>query len=345
MRRFKIGIFGINSSSGVSFTKRKWEAKINEILKTVKLIDSSKGFDFILPISSWVNFGGPSNAHSKSFETFSFASIILSLTKKIKVYSTVHIPFLHPVYAARMSSTINSFYDSRHGLNIVCGWSKKTFNIFDTQNKDNNKLLKSRYEYASEWTKIYKKSIYDKKFSYKGKFFNIKDCDTKPKIDKNKHEIISAAYSNDGKNFALKNCDILFTFFSNIKKSKTDIALIKQKHKKIKIYTTVHVVCRSTRQEANKFLKEYSIKYGDFVAARNFVNQMPNPYLRQANLKRLNMFTASLGSYVVIGNPKDVASQIKRIKKCGFDGVAISFVDYYRESKFFIENILKKNLI
>ena len=76
---------------------------------------SSKKFDFILPISSWVNFGGISCAHSRSFETFSFASIFLPQTKKIKIYSTVHIPFLHPVYAARLSSTINSFLNQDMG--------------------------------------------------------------------------------------------------------------------------------------------------------------------------------------------------------------------------------------
>lgn len=343
MTSFKLGIFGLNSSSGVSFTKKKWAANSDQITKTIKFLDKSNKFDFILPISSWVNFGGSSKAHSKSYETFSFASIFLPQTKKIKIYSTVHVPFLHPIYAARLSSTINSFFKSRHGINIVCGWSRKTFQIFDSIKKKN--LLNKRYKYASEWLKVYKNALIRDKFSFKGKFFNIKGCELLPKTGKKDHKIISAAYSHEGQNFAYKNCDILFTFFSNFKKSKNEILSIKKKNKKIKIYTTIHVVCKKTNLEAEKYFKHYSIKHGDFIAAKNFVNQMPNLYLRQANLKRLDLFTASLGSFVVIGDPKKVASQIKKIKNCGFDGVAISFVDYYKESKFFVNYVLKKNLL
>ena len=344
MSSFKIGIFGLNSNSGVSFTKKNWKAKTKEITKTIKLIDESKKFDFILPISSWVNFGGISCAHSRSFETFSFASIFLPQTKKIKIYSTVHIPFLHPVYAARLSSTINSFFKSRHGINVVCGWSQKTFEIFNSKEINSN-LKNKRYKYAAEWLKIYKKSLFGKKFSFNGNFFNIKNCETLPKIEKKNHEIISAAYSDDGRKFSYKNCDILFTFFSNFEKSSNEIASIKKKNKKIKIYTTIHVVCKKTNKEAEDYLKYFSIKHGDFTAAKNFVNQMPNPYLRQANLKRLNLFTSSLGSFVVVGDPKRVSEQINKIKDCGFDGIAISFVDYYKETKYFIKNIIKKKLI
>ena len=35
----KIGIFGINSSSGVSFSKKKWKAKFKDILSTVIYAD------------------------------------------------------------------------------------------------------------------------------------------------------------------------------------------------------------------------------------------------------------------------------------------------------------------
>ena len=41
MSSFKIGIFGLNSNSGVSFTKN-WKAKTKEITKTIKLIDEFK---------------------------------------------------------------------------------------------------------------------------------------------------------------------------------------------------------------------------------------------------------------------------------------------------------------
>ena len=41
--------------------------------------------------------------------------VFFTSNKKIKIYSTVHVPFLHPVYAARLSSTINSFLNQDMG--------------------------------------------------------------------------------------------------------------------------------------------------------------------------------------------------------------------------------------
>ena len=91
----KIGIFGINGSSGVSFSKKNWKCDSKKVIASIKFADRCGYFDFILPISSWINFGGESQAHIKSYETFSLASILLSVTKRIKIYSTVHVPFLH----------------------------------------------------------------------------------------------------------------------------------------------------------------------------------------------------------------------------------------------------------
>ena len=337
----KIGIFGINSSSGVSFSKKNWKCDSKKVIASIKFADKCGYFDFILPISSWINFGGESQAHIKSYETFSLASILLSITKKIKIYSTVHVPFLHPVYASRMSASIGDFYKNRHGVNLVCGWSKKTFNIFNSTNYE--KLLKARYNYAKEWTEIYKKSLFSKKkFSYKKKFFNIKNCLLLPKVENKNHKIISAAYSKEGQNFAIKNCDILFTFFSNLEKAKKQIKDIKKRNKKIKIYTTAHVVCRKTDQEAEKAYNYFALKHGDFTAAKNFVSQMPNKFVRSVNLKRLSLFTGSLGAFVIKGCPEKTLRQINEIKKCGFDGIALSFFDYSKEIKYFSNKVLSK---
>ena len=90
---------------------------------------------------------------------------------------------------------------------------------------------------------------------------HIKNCELFPKTYENDHKIISAAYSEEGQKFAIKNCDILFTFFSNFKKSKLEIKIIKKKNKKVKIYTTIHVVCKKTNKEAKNYYDYYSKKH------------------------------------------------------------------------------------
>ena len=117
---------------------------------------------------------------------------------------------------------------------------------------------------------------------------------------------------------------------------------LKKKNSKIKVYTTAHVVCRKTNQEAENSYTYFALKHGDFIAAKNFVDQMPNKLVRSVNLKRLSLFTGSLGAYVIKGSPKKTLDQIKEIKKCGFDGIALSFFDYSKEIEYFLKNVLSK---
>ena len=58
-KKFEIGLFGINSSSGLSLTQHKmrWQAEWDEIKKLVIYCDKN-GFDFILPLSKWQGWGG-----------------------------------------------------------------------------------------------------------------------------------------------------------------------------------------------------------------------------------------------------------------------------------------------
>ena len=82
-KKFKIGLFGINSSSGLCLTKNKnrWKADWKEIIKLVKYVDQNK-FDFILPLSKWKDWGGKTSPNKLSYETFNFASLLLPITKK-----------------------------------------------------------------------------------------------------------------------------------------------------------------------------------------------------------------------------------------------------------------------
>ena len=70
-----------------------------------------------------------------AFETFSLMSSIASITNKIYLFSTVHTAFVHPIYAARASTTINNISNGRFGVNIVCGWNKSEYEMFNVEKK------------------------------------------------------------------------------------------------------------------------------------------------------------------------------------------------------------------
>ena len=62
-------------------------------------------------------------------------SSLASITKNIKIYSTIHLPFTNPIFAARASVTMNHISNGRFGLNLVCGWNKAEFEMFNVSTK------------------------------------------------------------------------------------------------------------------------------------------------------------------------------------------------------------------
>src|SRR5579864_339569 len=99
--KFKLGVFSMNSDGGLTLTKvpERWPARWDEIVEVSQMADRA-GIEFILPIARWKGFGGEMNSREWSLETFTFAAGLAGVTKNIALFSTVHVPMVHPVFAA-----------------------------------------------------------------------------------------------------------------------------------------------------------------------------------------------------------------------------------------------------
>lgn len=348
LKKFNIGIFAFNASSGVTLTKSKkrWDPNWEKV-KNIAIYADKKKFDFLLPIARWNDWKGITRPHKNTFETFSLMSSLSAVTKKINLFSTIHTAFLHPVFAARAATTISNISKGRYGVNIVCGWNESEFQMFDVKK---NISSDNRYLYGEEWLKIFNKLINKKsdKISFSGKFFTVKNAQCFPKLHEGKNITkISAAFSEKGRIFASKNFDILLTMFSkieNLKKNNSNIKLnAMKKGKKIKIFSNVHIVCKKTRSEASDFYNQYSKTKQDTLAVNSFINNLEwskkvvlASYLRQVKQK----ISGSLGGYTIIGTKNDVIEQLNEIYRSKCDGIALTFFDYKKDLEFFGKNIL-----
>ena len=122
--RFKLGLFSINADGGTAFTKvaNRWRADWGEIEQAVQKADAA-GLEFILPIARWKGYGGETDVRAASFETLTHAAALGAVTRNIVIFATVHVPLVHPVFAAKALMTVDHVSRGRAGLNIVCGWN------------------------------------------------------------------------------------------------------------------------------------------------------------------------------------------------------------------------------
>ena len=134
---FKLGLFGANCSSGRAVTKvaERWSGNWADCLRLAQLADEA-GFEFMLPIGRWKGYGGDTDYQGETFETVTWAAGLLTATRRLTVFGTVHAPLIHPVIAAKQFVTADHIGEGRFGLNLVCGWNEDEFDMFGATLRD-----------------------------------------------------------------------------------------------------------------------------------------------------------------------------------------------------------------
>ena len=147
--RLKLGVFSANADGGLAITDvpERWLAGWEDNLTAAQIADRA-GLEFVLPIARWKGFGGKNRVREWSFETFTWAAGLAAATEHIGLFMTVHVPLVHPLYAAKSLATVDHISQGRAGLNIVCGWNPKEFGMFGTP------LVEKGYDQAAEWIEI-----------------------------------------------------------------------------------------------------------------------------------------------------------------------------------------------
>jgi alkanesulfonate monooxygenase SsuD/methylene tetrahydromethanopterin reductase-like flavin-dependent oxidoreductase (luciferase family) len=244
----------------------RWRAKWADVVAVVQMADCA-GLEFFLPIARWKGFGGVTNSREWSFETLTEAAALAGLTERIALFATVHVPMVHPVFAAKALATIDHASHGRAGLNIVCGWNPEEFACFGLP------MIEDRYGQGLEWSEILSR-IYTEPapFDFKGKYYDLSGVSGKPRpVQTPRPVTLNAGFSSPGRDFAARAADFLFTTFIEIDAGRAQIDDMHRRAeaagRQMGVYTTCHVVCRSTQDEAESYYEHYAVEMEDTAGA------------------------------------------------------------------------------
>ena len=283
------------------------------------------------------------NSREWSFETFTYAAALAGSTQNIALFSTVHVPMIHPVYAAKALATVDHASNGRAGLNIVCGWNPEEFDLFGL------KLIDDRYAQGLEWFEIISRIYEDKgPFDFNGKFYQLKNVSGRPApLQKPRPVTLNAAFSPPGRDFAARAADYLFTTFTTIEKGREQIADIAARAaltgRDVGVYTTTHVVCRPTQAEAEAYYEHYAVTEQDSASVDHYMGaKQANSGSHDEEAYRLHRkrFAAGAGTYPLVGTPRHIADEMIRMHEAGFAGTTVSFVNFKLELPYFIAEVL-----
>ncbi|MGA2392496.1 MAG: LLM class flavin-dependent oxidoreductase [Candidatus Lustribacter sp.] len=354
--RLKLGMFAANCSSGRTATTvpERWTASWYDNLALATAADEA-GIDFMLPIGRWKGYGGSTDYQGTSFETLTWASGLLQATKRITVFGTVHAPLFHPIIAAKQIVTADHIGQGRFGLNLVCGWNEDEFEMFGIDIKGHA----DRYAHGAEWLRVLRLLWSDTEdVDFGGDVFHLKGLRGKPKPYGGVEPLImNAGASPSGQAFAVANCD---AYFTGIRTSTFDdrtgsmepdlpraVATAESVRdraaavgREIGVFSRAEIYCRPTQAEAYEYYRYASIENADWGAVEGQleifgVKDDGSPEFEARKRQHVQGFP-------IIGDPDRVARALADISRAGFDGLAMSFVNYLDELPYFRDEVLPR---
>ncbi|MBS0242101.1 MAG: LLM class flavin-dependent oxidoreductase [Proteobacteria bacterium] len=354
--RFKLGVFSANCDGGLtmSLAPERWKANWDDIVAMCRIADDA-GMEFILPVAKWRGYQGKANIYGKSFETLTHSAAIGALTKRICVFSTIHVSLITPAFAAKALATIDHISHGRAGLNIVCGWNQEEFDL-------HGQIIdqETRYEHGLEWFQVWSEMLEGgPEFDWKGRFFDLRRLHTNPiSVQRPRPLVMSAGFSPKGRDFAAQAADALFTTMSDLAQAPAflaDVATHMARYRRtLPVYVMGHVVCRPTRKEAEEFYYYFAEELADAegqayyrrqrgtkvgVGAATQGRPLENRFMT-ASGKKLD--GAYPGTYPMVGAPDDVAAEMARMSEAGLAGCSVAFLDYLKEIPYFAAEVLPR---
>ena len=346
--KLSLGLFGANCSGGLAVTTipERWVASWENNQKLAVMADTA-GLDFMLPLGRWKGYGGETDHNGSSFETLTWAAGILASTNNLQAFGTVHVPLFNPVTASKQITTAHHIGKGRLGLNIVCGWNPSEFNMLGVDLDE----LQNRYAQGQEWLDILRSTWEEGEFDYNGQYYRVTGTNLYPKPYAGQPPtILCAGYSEQGRDFAARNADIMFTAIrENLDEAPANIATLKSLaesyNRQIGVFTNVSIVCRPSQKEAEDYFHYYAIENADTEAVENMVvgRGLDRPGVTEEQRQRFRRHAASgNGALPIVGNPDQVVSIMKRLYDYGISALAMGFANYIDHLPYFESEVLPR---
>jgi alkanesulfonate monooxygenase SsuD/methylene tetrahydromethanopterin reductase-like flavin-dependent oxidoreductase (luciferase family) len=346
----KIGLFGSNCSSGraVTMIPERWSGSWEDNLALAQMADEA-GIEFILPVGRWKGYGGDTDYMGTTLETITWATGLLSHTKRLIAFGTVHAPLFHPIIAAKQMVTADWIGEGRFGLNIVVGWNEDEFQMFGVTQREHD----ARYDYAQDWIDAVKTAwSAPDDVNFDGRYIKLKNIRAKPKpFGGTRPLIMNAGASDVGRAFAIKNCDAFFTQASRrsmdetAERVKRAQAEARSQGRELDVYTVGVVTCRRTRKEAEDYYHYAMIDNGDWSAVDSILVKKdisPQTVGQEEFLRQRQHYINGMGGLLMVGDPDEIAETLASLSRAGVRGVAFSFINYLNELPFFCDEVLPR---
>lgn len=336
--RLKLGLFGLNGV-GISMTTAPealsgdWAASLR-----ASVLADAAGLEALVPYARWKGYveDDPTHRSGIALDCNTWAAATAQATRQSSVFTTSHVPTIHPILAAKQCATIDHIAKGRFGLNVVAGWNKPELEMFGAAMRAHD----DRYAQAAEWIELIRRLwTADEAFDFEGTYYQTERAISLPRpVQVPFPPIMNAGGSDRGRAFAAKYADLAFIIVNSededsVRRQVDSYRELARREydRDLQIWTFAYVVQRETEVEAREYLKYYADDFGDEACLEGWMRlqglhtQLMPPEMMQALKFR---FKAGNGGYELVGTPDQIVASLRKLSAAGVDGVLLSWVDY-----------------
>jgi dimethylsulfone monooxygenase len=292
---------------------------------------------------------GESRFHGYQLEAVTLAASLASVTKQIKLVSTVHTGLWHPGIIAKVGATIDQVSHGRWIINIVSGWVRDEYDMFGIPWLEHG----DRYDMSREFIAILKGMWTQERFDFAGRYFHIENGYLEPKPIQQPHcAIVNAGTSPVAKQMTADLCDWYFSSSYSLEQLRAEVEEVKRlataQGRTVRVVTYAFVLCRETAAQAQAEAQDIRDN-ADYDAARVFAERMILQTIgtretlmgatSEVSQQILDMLILGLGARPLVGSPEQVATGLQTLAAMGADAVLLGFPHYIDDLRFFRQRV------
>ena len=288
------------------------------------IIADEEGMDFVMSMGKWRGFGGVTDHWGRSLESVTMMSAIAAVTKRVKIWATLHAILHNPVVAAKLIATLDHVSGGRAGLNVVAGAYRGEFEQMDAW--DANLDHDARYDLTEEWLTIVKRLWSEERVDFAGKYFTIKDCVSEPK-PLHRPDLLCAGISQRGFDFSVRHTDACFIGGRDEAETREASlrakALAERLGKPIKTYAMCTVIYGDSDAAAEHTARHYreGLDEGAVLGMLESYGVTGNAMTARAQ--------GAFMTHLVTGSTATCAERMEHfLRHCALDGLMLIFADY-----------------
>jgi len=315
-----------------------------EYNRQAALLAEEVGLDFIMSMAKWRGYGGVTEHWRYSLDSQILMAALAAVTKRVKVWTTVHTLLQNPAVTAKMIATLDQVSDGRAGLNVVTGAYKDEFDQMHAWRDDVGH--DQRYDLAAEWIQVIKRLWAERTLTFDGQYFKMKDCESDPK-PASRPFLVCAGSSQRGIRFTVEEMDAMFVSGKNNEEmagvSRGVKEMARAAGRRIRTYSMMNLVIGDTDAAAQAQADHFRAGF-DEGALRGMMRAYG--FLDSEIGKENSFVSNSRSSFMsarLIGSADTIARQmIEILEQCDLDGMMLIFPDYLAGIPLFAEKILPR---